>query len=224
MTSYCRSIRVRLLNTAAVDFRFLLSRNYPRKSALNFVGNRYQLDSMERNLLFRGVFTRRVAAERRSKMVRVGEIRGNRVVIDTYNCLITLENALRGLPVVLADDGFVRDAGLVFRGFRPSGRTRIAWGYISSVLKRYPPSFTLLLLDAPYAGSGDLSATLNKWMKEDGLAGRASTTAKNEKEIAAMEGIKISADSVVLDFSDRVFDLAGHIIRRIIRKKPLMFT
>jgi len=218
-----RSIRRDLLRPAAVDFRFLLSRSYPRKSALNFVGNRYQLDFVERNVLYRGVFSREISRKRRSITVRIGELQGERLVIDGYNCIITLENAMKGTPVVLADDGFVRDTGLVFRRFRASERTRKAWSLVSRVLGRYPPSSTLLLLDAPYAKSGELSSSINRWMEADGIKGLARTVTRNETAVAAMEGIKASADSVIIDHVDRVFDLSGHIIRRILRKKVIRF-
>ena len=220
---YGVGIRDKILKKAAVDFRFLLSRGYPRGSALGFVGNHYQLSSLERNILFRAVFTRRVAAHRRSKLVKIGEITGQRLVIDGYNCIITLENALKGIPLVAADDGFVRDMGLVFRRFRQSERTKQAWGLISKVFSHYPPSSVYILLDAPYSGSGRLGATLNRWMAEAKIRGRATTAMRNEKAIGAMEGIKVSADSVIIDYSDRVFDLAGHIIRRLLKKRPMRF-
>ena len=216
-----RTMRPDLLRLAARDFRFLLSRNYPRKSALNFVGNRYQLDSVERNCLYRDIFTRKISRKRRSVTVRIGELKGKRLIIDGYNCIITLENAMKGTPAVLADDGFVRDTGLVFRKFRASELTKKTWSLISRVLGRYPPSFTLLLLDAPYAKSGELSASINRWMETDGIKGQARTVTRNETAIAAMEGIKASADSVIIDHADRVFDLSGHIIRRILRKKVI---
>ncbi len=215
------SLRHDLLRLAAVDFRFLQSRSYPRKSALNFVGNRYQLDSVERNLLYRGIFSREISRKRRSIAVSTGELKGERLIIDGYNCLITLENAMKGTPVVLADDGFVRDTGLVFRKFRASELTRRVWSLVSGLLGRYPPSFTLLLLDAPYAKSGELCASINRWMETDGIEGRARTVTRNETAIAAMDGIKASADSVIIDHADRVFDLSGHIIRRILRKKVI---
>ena len=208
-----------LLRPAATDFRFLLSRKYPRKSALNFVGNHYQLSSVERNLLYRSVFTRAVARKRRAKTVRIGELAGRKLVIDGYNCLITLENALKEKALVLADDGFVRDTGLVFRGFRQSALTRKAWFLVTSVLKRYRPSFVHVMLDEPYARSGELAVLVNRWMAEEGVHGHAETTRNTERQIAAMEGIKATADSNIIDHADMVFDMAGHVIRYILKKR-----
>ena len=158
---------------------------------------------------------------RRSKTVRIGEITGERLVVDGYNCLITMENAMKGTPVVLADDGFVRDIGLVFRRFRQSERTKKAWSLIARILHRYPPLSVLMWLDAPYARSGELASSINRWMREDSIKGQACTLTRNERAIAAMDGIKVSADSIIIDNADRVFDLSGHIIRRILKKRPL---
>ncbi len=212
-------LRIRLLRPASVDFRFLLTRKYPRKSALNFVGNHYQLSRTERHILYRSVFTRSEAGKRRAKTVRATKLSGQQLVVDGYNCFITLENAIRDKPLVLADDGFVRDIAMVFRRFRQSSMTKHAWAVMSQVLLRYRPRFVHVLLDAPYCGSGELASTVNKWMLEDGIDGKARTVKKTEKEIAAMEGIKATADSVIIDHSDAVFDLAGHIIRYILKRK-----
>ncbi|RPJ04542.1 MAG: DUF434 domain-containing protein, partial [Deltaproteobacteria bacterium] len=45
------------LRKAAEDFHYLLNRGYPRKAALELVGNRYCLVYDQRHLLHRGVFS-----------------------------------------------------------------------------------------------------------------------------------------------------------------------
>ena len=107
------------LKDAAHDFRFLLARGYPRKNALGLVGNRYRLDDTARRLLHRGVFAPEVAAARRAKLRRLPDLPGQPLALDGHNVLITLECALRKLPLVAADDGWVRDVGEVSRAFRP---------------------------------------------------------------------------------------------------------
>jgi hypothetical protein len=179
------------------------------------------MNSDERSILYRAVFPRVTAVERRGKMVRAADLRGEKLLIDGYNCLITLENAMADKPLVIGDDGFVRDIGRVFRKFRPSSRTERAWGLISRVLVSYPPSFTLIFLDMPYSKSGELSVLINHWIEKDDIQGHCRTSRNTERSIAKMEGIKASADSVIIDNSDRVFDLAGHVIRRILRIRPI---
>lgn len=52
------------IRTAAFDLRFLLERGYRKRSALNFVANRYLLDMRQRNHLTRTVFSRAKSIKR----------------------------------------------------------------------------------------------------------------------------------------------------------------
>ena len=111
------------LTDAATDFRFLLARGYPRKNALGLVGNRYGLDEIGRRLLHRGVFAPELAHARRAKLRLLRDLPGLPLALDGHNVLITLECAGRGLPLVAADDGFIRDVGEISRAFKVSPAT-----------------------------------------------------------------------------------------------------
>ena len=56
------------------DLIFLLDRNYPRKQAIELVGNRYGLNHNERMILYRGVFDRKNTALRKEKRIHLSEI------------------------------------------------------------------------------------------------------------------------------------------------------
>jgi hypothetical protein len=208
------------LRQAAADVRTIAALGYPRDSVINFVGNRFQLGRTERDILLRMAFARADAQRRRKKMVRAGQLSGRRLIVDGYNVTITLESAMSGRLIVLADDGFVRDVSRIFRSFRPTDQTRQAWQLIFSFLRRYPPSQTLVFLDKPFSKSGELASRIRRWMKDSGLAGDCRAAAINERQMGHMAGIKASADTVIIDESDMVFDLAGHIIRRRLRLRP----
>jgi len=143
-----------LLRKAARDLRFLLERGYKRKTAIAFVGNHYQLSKALRHMLFRAVMPRDVARRRRSKRVLLREIEGEDVLVDGYNCFITLESAIRGLPVIRCDDGFIRDVSGVFRRFRPGSSTLSAWQMMEGVLRRHRPGYIRVFLDAPIQIAG----------------------------------------------------------------------
>ncbi|MFO8240142.1 MAG: DUF434 domain-containing protein [Dissulfuribacterales bacterium] len=215
------AFRKELLKPAAQDFRFLLSRGYPRKSALLFVGNHFQLHQGERDLLYRGVFTRKQSTSRCAKIVQVKTIKGEKLIIDGHNVFITLESAIKRRPVLLADDNFVRDISRIFRRFRPTYHTKAAWALIEGLLSDYPPYHVTVLLDAPLPKSGELGVRIRQWMKCAKIKGDVTTATKPESSLLALDGIKASADSVIIDRSTRVFDLAGHIIRRRLHIKPM---
>ncbi len=158
---------------------------------------------------------------RRTKMVRVGEIRKEKLVIDGHNILITLESALKGRPLLHADDNFVRDISRIFRSFRPTDLTKAAWGLVEKLLLDYPPCYVTVLLDAPIPKSGELAGRIRRWMEHAEIQGHALTTDRPESFLSTIEGITASADSIIIDRSARPFDLAGHIIRRRLHLKPM---
>src|SRR4030042_200150 len=82
------------LQKAAQDFRYLLNRGYPRKAALELVGNRYQLISENRHLLHRGVFSVRDSKRRLRKKIPLKIIKNRNLAIDGYNVIITIEAGL----------------------------------------------------------------------------------------------------------------------------------
>src|SRR5512139_1958123 len=92
------------IQRAAGDFRYLLNRRYPRKAALELVGNRYGLTFDQRHLLHRGVFSESDATCRRRKLLRLKDLRGQTLAIDGYNVLITIEAGLSRRPLIAADD------------------------------------------------------------------------------------------------------------------------
>jgi hypothetical protein len=206
------------LREAAKDFRYLLDRGYPRKNALELVGNRYQLDYDHRHLLHRGVFPRADAALRRKKLVSIKALRGRDLAIDGHNVIITVEAALSGRPLIQADDGFIRDISGLSGKFRKSAQTEAAIRLILDVLRRAKPRHTLFLFDAPISRSGDLAREVQTRMEEEGLPGNARTEPVPEKILIGFPGIVATSDTTIIDQSEEVFDLAGHIVNQINRK------
>jgi hypothetical protein len=198
---------------AAEDLRFLLDRGYPRDASLQLVGNRYNLSQEYRHLLRRGVFSHSLAEERNAKRVSVAELKGTGLAIDGHNCIITLESALKGKTVLLADDGFIRDISGVSGGYKETKETNKALELIMNLIAEAETAETRFLLDAPISGSGDLAARIRGMMGERGMQGDASALKVPEHIMAKYEGIIASSDTAVIDQAEQVFDLAGYLIR-----------
>jgi hypothetical protein len=198
---------------AAEDLRFLLDRGYPRDASLQLVGNRYNLSQEYRHLLRRGVFSHSLAEERNAKRVSVAELKGTGLAIDGHNCIITLESALKGKTVLLADDGFIRDISGVSGGYKETKETNKALELIMNLIAEAETAETRFLLDAPISGSGDLAARIRGMMQERGIPGDASAHKVPETIMAHYEGIIASSDTAVIDQAEQVFDLAGYLIR-----------
>lgn len=206
------------LQRAASDFRYLLNRGYPRKVTLELVGNRYGLTFDERHLLHRGVFSDSDSRSRQKKITSVHKVQNKDLAIDGHNVLITIEAGLSGRPLVLADDGFIRDISGLSGGFKKTETTEIAIQLILQTIKKMNPSRTLFLFDAPISMSGRLAQEVRSWLRKENLAGEALAVRVPEKVLIGFSGIIATSDTTIIDQSKKVLDLAGFILKR---KRPL---
>jgi hypothetical protein len=202
-----------LLQEAAADFRLLLGRGYPRRAALELVGNRYNLEYTARQLLHRGVCAPEVAAARRAKLRCLADLPGLPLALDGHNVLITLECAGRGLPLVAADDGWIRDVGEISRAFKVSAATDRVLGLLADYLAGQRPGPLKVFYDAPLSLSGELARRTRQFLESRGLAVQAEAVPVPERRLAAFPGPIATSDSALIDAHEPVVDLAGEIIR-----------
>ncbi len=212
------SFRLDILKELAKDLRYLLNRGYHKKTSLNFLANRWQLNSLEREILTRAVFSRAEALSRKTKLARLKDIKKDHIFIDGHNVLITVESAIRGLPVFICDDGFVRDASKISRKFKATPTSLEALYLIVKALSHLPAAQITVYFDAPLSKSGELAAKMRSFFKNFGLSADALAVPsadlwlKNAKIIA-------TSDSALIEVVDKVFDLGAYAIK-LINIKP----
>ena len=210
------------LQKASEDFRYLLNRAYSRKAALELIGNRYQLTADQRHLLHRGVFSDVDSKERQKKKISPNQIRGYDLVIDGHNVLITIEAGLSGRPLVLGDDGFIRDISGVSGNFQKTEMTVQALQLLLNFLKRVKPRQILFLFDSPISRSGELALEVRGRMQKENLPGDAMTVRVPEKILIGFPGTVATSDTAIIDRSDKVVDLAGTVLSRQKKLKSLI--
>ena len=210
------------LQKAAEDFRYLLNREYPRKAALELVGNRYQLVSDQRHLLHRGVFSDADSKSRHKRKISIERIRGKDFVIDGYNVIITIEAGLSGRPLILGDDGFIRDISGLSGNFRKTEGTREAIQLILYILKKVKPRQTLFLFDAPISMSGKLAQEVRNFLKKENLPGDARAVKVPEKILIGFPGAIATSDTAIIGQSKHAVDLAGYIVKKIIHSESIL--
>jgi len=95
---------------ALEDYIFMLEKKYPEKTIHEMVSTRYSLNHFERSMLYRGITTQAIAARRKDKLITIKKLNHLTLHIDLFNVLFTIAAYLRGFPVYIAMDGFLRDA------------------------------------------------------------------------------------------------------------------
>jgi hypothetical protein len=198
----------------AEDFRYLLNRRYPRKAALELVGNRYELTFDERHLLHRGVFSDADSEARRKKIISPQGIKNKDLAIDGHNVLITIEAGISGRPLILGDDGFIRDISGLSGNFKKNKKTEEALQLILNVLKEVKPRHTLFLFDAPISMSGKLAEEIRDRLRQANLPGDATAVKVPEKILIGFPGVIATSDTAIINPSKKVLDLAGYIITK----------
>ena len=210
------------LQEAAEDFRYLLNRGYPRKAALELVGNRYQLTFDQRHLLHRGVFSDADSKSRRKRRIPIGKVRSRDLAIDGYNVIITIEAGLSGQPLILGDDGFIRDISGLSGKFKKTEKTEEAFQLILDIVKRVKPLKTLFLFDSPISMSGELAQEVRSLLKKESLLGDARAVKVPEKILIGFPGIVATSDTAIIDQSKQLVDLPGYILNKRIPSESIL--
>jgi len=210
------------LPKAAVDFRYLLARGYPRPAALSLVGNRYHLSRTARQMLHRAVFAPAAAQARHAKLRCLREVAGSPLGLDGHNVLITLECALRNLPLVLADDGFIRDVGQISRRFKLAPETDRGLALLLDyLLAQHWEDPVEVFYDAPLSHSGELARRTAQEAAARRLKLTAAAVPVPERELQDFPGPIATSDTALIEVHQLVVDLAGEIILRHLEWRPL---
>jgi hypothetical protein len=204
---------------AAGDLRYLLGRGYGRISAVKFVGDRHNLNKEQRLILYRGVYPEESAISHAKKLVAPAAVGGRRLAVDGYNVLITINGAIKGIPLFLCDDGFVRDSSEMHSSASKEDLSE-ALGLALSSIETLRPTGTFFVFDRLISRSGELSKQVVHEMKKSALPGGASTATSADFEVLKRGDVVSSSDSVVIDKASTVFDLAGYVITEKLGVSP----
>lgn len=204
---------------ARKDFQYLLDRGFPRTGSLEFVGNHYLLNQLERNYLNRTVFSHEQIERRKSKLILLSDIEGRDVLLDGYNVLITTETIFEGTDdlIVNCDDGVTRDIKAVFGKYKENRNTTKALNSIISLLKLFKPKSVLFFYDTPVSLSGDLARTTREILNSHQVRGDAETSENVDKTLIdlsqELEAVVATSDGIIIDKVNSVLDIPGYISR-----------
>ncbi len=203
--------------SAIKDVIYLYDRNYPEKTVIQAVGNRYRLSRQERMILYRGISKK--TYRKSINPVEHSCIRQNKIIVDGFNVLITVESYLKGVIVFRGIDNITRDiAGIHSYKSRPE-ICRKAVSLLIDAFLELGPGFVTIIFDNPVSMSGEIADTMNRKFSESGIEGYAYTDKSPDYLLKNSDQVVCTSDSVIISSSDLVFDLPAFIIEHMLRKK-----
>lgn len=196
------------LREAMADYCWLLTRGYS-DAALKLVGDHFQLAERQRIALKRGGCSKPAADRRRARRVELGELAGQRLGVDGFNCLITVEAALSGGVVLRGVDGSHRDLASVHGTYRHVSETPRALHHLCATLAAARPETVTWFLDSPVSNSGRLATLMRESFEEQALSWNVELVKNADRSLQEARAIAASSDGAVLDASEAWVDLAG---------------
>ena len=187
------------LRAAVGELSWLLTRNYAMKGALKLVGDKFALTDRQGLPVSRAACSDQSKTHRASTRVAIGDLKGQLIVIDGFNLLITIEAALSGGVLMLCPDRCVRDLSSVHGSYRSVDETDRAIELIGATLDELGVGSVSWILDKPISNSGRLAQRLRSVAAEHEWNWSVGVAFNPDAEIAAASALAISSDGPPMD-------------------------
>jgi hypothetical protein len=200
------------LRAAVAELSWLLTRGYAPKSALKLVGDRYALTERQRLAVSRAACSDASLERRAACRLSLDKVKDEKLIVDGFNLIITVEAALGGGLLMLCRDGCVRDLSSVHGSYRAVEETERALALIGDVLAALRPAAAAWLLDKPISNSGRLAERIRAMAAKRGWPWGVELVFNPDREIAASDSIVVTSDSNILDTAARQVNLGRHLV------------
>jgi hypothetical protein len=197
---------------AAHDYLWLQDKNYPQRLVYKIVCDRYRLNTLQRVVLYRGIFPAGEVLLRSAK--RHESIDQVHLTVDTFNVLFKIANYLCGRPVFISNDHILRDAGDAFdKDFANGILERSVDLLIARISKEHPLSVRFLI-DQPVDHSERIATLIEEAMHLNPFPVEIELCYPADRKMQGAEPHTIAtADSVIIDsFPYSFIDLARQIL------------
>ena len=202
------------LRLAMGDYAMLLTKGYAWKSSLKLVGDKFALTQRQRLALMRCACSDEQATSRTRRCIAIEGIAGQRIAIDGYNVLITIEAAISGGVIFKGCDGCYRDLASIHGTYRKVDETIPALELIGQFLKETGAGGALWLLDRPVSNSGRLKTLIGELARRNDWPWEIDLVMSPDAALIKGDLIAATSDSVVLDGCREWLNLATEIIRK----------
>ncbi|MHA3773102.1 DUF434 domain-containing protein [Verrucomicrobiota bacterium sgz303538] len=200
------------LQAAVADLSWLLSRGYAERSSTKLVGDRYDLTERQRIAVRRCACSDQALNDRLSRMLPIEKSFGQRVLLDGFNVLTTVEAALGGGVVLAGRDGCCRDMASMHGSFKKVLETPDAVLLIGRTLERLGVGETIWYLDQPVSNSGRLKQLIADIAGAHQWNWRIELVPDPDTVLVKVADVVASADSGILDRCGKWLNLAREIV------------
>lgn len=213
-----------IFEEAIQDLSFLMSRGYGDKSATQLVGNRYRMNSRQQQALLRMSAPKNAILNRKQKSVGKELLANQLLLIDGFNLLILLENALSGAYIFKSQDTAYRDVSGVHGSYRRVVQTENAIILVGNVLKKLSIKSVHWYFDSPISNSGKLKTMLLKIASEQNFDWQVSLVNNPDTVLAESKEIIVSSDAWILDQCQQWFNLGSFLIEEYLKVENIIYA
>lgn len=211
-----------IFTEAIDDYCYFLSRGYAENSVLQIVGNRYKLNTRQRNAIMRIASSSEEINGREKSICEIEDVKDSVVAIDGFNLLILLESAMSGAYIFKGRDGTIRDISSVHGSYKRVSKTEEAIMLVGKVLSDMNVKLVKWYFDKPVSNSGRLKTRLMEISSENQFNWEVDLVYNPDKTLAESKHIVVSSDGWVLDNSDKWLNLGAYIIENFIQDTNLI--
>jgi len=201
------------LNDAVTDLNWLLGRGYAAPSAVELIGNRYQLRERQRTAVLRAACPVQARLSRGPRRLDFDTLDVPELLIDGYNVLVTVEAALGGGVLLQASDETFRDMASVHGTYRKVMETIPALQLLGEEL-RGRARLCVWYLDQPVSNSGRLKSWMESLAVVQGWNWRVELVKDPDALLRNASTPVATADSAILDTCQAWVNLARDVIER----------
>lgn len=210
------TVRLPALREAASELSWLLSRGYAIKSSVKLVGDRHGLTGRQRLAISRAACSDEQKDRREKSRIAYDDARGETLLIDGFNLIITVEAALGGGVLMVCRDGCLRDLSSVHGSYRSVAETEAAIGMVGESLRTADIESAEWLLDKPVSNSGRLRQSICDIASARGWPWSVEVVGNPDRAIICSDRVAVTSDSVILDGVSRWMNLASNIVSELL--------
>jgi len=197
------------------DMYYLLSRDYPARSSLALVGNRYRLKTRQLLALQGMAASEKDLIIRKKKELKSDELKGQTLYLDGFNILILLESLLSGAFIFKGIDECYRDISSVHGTYRKVNQTEEVLILVSETLQQLGLEKVIWIFDTPVSNSGKLKVLCYEIAEQYNFSWDIYLDNSPDKFLVQDNRLMSSSDAWILNECAAWFNLISFIINKI---------